>query len=81
MSARGAEEEPHVEAWETSNLHTLATFLATGALRREETRGSHWREDYPDRDDERWAVHLVGTLADGDVRLATLPVAHAEVAS
>ncbi|MDQ1704538.1 MAG: Fumarate reductase flavoprotein C-term, partial [Frankiaceae bacterium] len=21
-----------------------------------ETRGSHWRDDYPDRDDERWRV-------------------------
>ncbi|MFD0852500.1 hypothetical protein ACFQ07_09715, partial [Actinomadura adrarensis] len=37
--------------------------------RREETRGSHWREDFPDRDDTTWRTHLVteldatGTLA------------------
>ena len=29
---------------------------------REETRGSHWREDFPDRDDEHWARHVDVTL-------------------
>jgi L-aspartate oxidase len=35
------------KVWETSNLHTVATVLAYAALIREETRGSHWREDFP----------------------------------
>jgi L-aspartate oxidase len=36
------------------------------ALLREETRGSHWRDDFPDRDDARWGGHLDTTLsADG----------------
>jgi len=40
-------DKPCVEAWETTNLHTLATVIVSSALIREETRGSHWREDFP----------------------------------
>ena len=54
--------EPGLEAWETTNLHMVAAALVAGALAREETRGSHWREDFPDRDDARWLGHLDVTL-------------------
>ena len=54
--------EPGLEAWETTNLHMVAAALVAGALARQETRGSHWREDFPDRDDERWLGHLDVTL-------------------
>jgi L-aspartate oxidase len=53
------------DAWETTNLHTVSTLLAGAALLREETRGSHWREDFPDRDDAAWAGHLDWTLLGG----------------
>ena len=56
------EDEPGVAAWETTNLLTVATALLESARLREETRGSHWREDYPDRDDLHWAGHLDVTL-------------------
>ena len=39
------------DAWETTNLLTVSAALAAAAALREETRGSHWREDFPDRDD------------------------------
>ena len=58
-------EEPCVEAWEATNLHTVATAIVLGARRREETRGSHWREDFPDRDDTSWLGHLVTCLDGG----------------
>jgi L-aspartate oxidase len=48
----------------------VASALAAAALRREETRGSHWRQDFPDRDDERWRAHLVTRLADGTISMA-----------
>ncbi|MFK3730094.1 L-aspartate oxidase [Streptomyces sp. NPDC088090] len=54
--------EPGVESWETTNLLCVARVLAAAALAREETRGCHWREDRPDRDDERWRRHLVVRL-------------------
>ena len=29
------------------------------ALERDESRGAHWREDHPERDDERWLKHSI----------------------
>ena len=44
---------PTSAAWEATNLLTVAAALVAAAPLREETRGSHWRDDFPDRDDER----------------------------
>ncbi|SHH21923.1 L-aspartate oxidase [Jatrophihabitans endophyticus] len=49
---------PGTEAWETTNLLTVSAALVQAALERRETRGAHWRDDHPDRDDERWRGHL-----------------------
>lgn len=43
-------------AWETQNLLTVAWCVTAGALRREESRGVHYRTDFPNTD-ERWRVH------------------------
>ncbi|ASQ95451.1 L-aspartate oxidase [Streptomyces sp. 11-1-2] len=67
----GKTAEPGVETWEATNLHLVARVLVAAALRREETRGCHWREDRPARDDAAWRRHLLVTLGpDGalDVR-------------
>ncbi len=53
---------PSTESWETTNLHTVASALVEAAGLREETRGSHWRDDFPERDDEQWRGHLDLTL-------------------
>ncbi|MFF3326568.1 L-aspartate oxidase [Streptomyces sp. NPDC002889] len=55
----GKTTEPGVESWETSNLLCVARVLVRAALEREETRGCHWREDRPERDDTGWRRHLV----------------------
>jgi L-aspartate oxidase len=66
--------DPRTETWEATNLLTVATALVAAASRRQETRGSHWREDYPDRDDEKWLGHLDLHLgADGMIRTDFLP--------
>ncbi|GAA1920883.1 L-aspartate oxidase [Streptantibioticus ferralitis] len=54
--------EPCVETWEATNLNLVARVLVAAARRREETRGCHWREDRPDRDDLNWRRHLVVRL-------------------
>jgi L-aspartate oxidase len=43
------------------NLVTVARLIARAALRREESRGGHFRSDYPARDDRRWRIHLADT--------------------
>ncbi|MFD5780630.1 L-aspartate oxidase [Streptomyces sp. NPDC126933] len=53
---------PGVDSWETSNLLCVARVLVAGAVEREETRGCHWREDRPERDDTDWRRHLVVRL-------------------
>ncbi|MFI8517866.1 L-aspartate oxidase [Streptomyces sp. NPDC085481] len=61
--------EPGVDSWETTNLLCVARVLVAAARERAETRGCHWREDRPDRDDENWRRHLVVRLTP-DRRLA-----------
>ena len=56
--------QPSTEDWETTNLHQIATVLVAHSQIREETRGSHWREDFPERDDARWRVRLVTRMED-----------------
>jgi L-aspartate oxidase len=66
---------PGVEAWEATNLHTVASALVAGAALRAETRGCHWREDHPDSG-EAWLGHVVTTMArDGSLRADFQPVA------
>jgi L-aspartate oxidase len=70
--------EPNTESWEVTNLLTVASVLVHAARLREETRGSHWRDDFPATDDEHWRGHLDITLrADGCLRAAL----HKEVGS
>ena len=66
--ANKAEDDPRTESWSVTNLVTISSALATAALLREETRGSHWREDFPERDDEHWRGHIDAVLADGVLR-------------
>ncbi|MFI7039872.1 L-aspartate oxidase [Microbispora rosea] len=58
--------EPCTESWEATNLLTVASALVAAAAVREETRGSHWREDHPDRDDAHWRAHIdIALTAEG----------------
>ena len=45
--------------WRQRNLVTVARLIARAALRREESRGGHFRADFPERDDVHWQVHAV----------------------
>jgi L-aspartate oxidase len=48
-------------AWEAVNLLTVACALVASAHAREETRGCHWREDFPEAREE-WLGHLVAAI-------------------
>ena len=45
--------------YELSNLHTLASLMARSALAREESRGSHYRSDFPYREDDLFQKHSI----------------------
>jgi L-aspartate oxidase len=64
LSAPG---EPQRRAWEIYNMWTLARVVARSALAREESRGSHYRSDFPYRDDEKFARHSI-VKGEGPVR-------------
>jgi L-aspartate oxidase len=59
-----ARATPTVATWEATNLLTVASALVAGALRRKETRGCHWRVDFPEVRDE-WLGHLLPAVAPG----------------
>jgi len=50
---------------EFSYMVDLTEVITLGALEREETRGSHFRHDFPKRDDARWLKHTLVALKDG----------------
>jgi L-aspartate oxidase len=52
-------EKPGRAGYELRNLHTLALLIARSGLAREESRGSHYRADFPYRNDEDFGKHSV----------------------
>ncbi len=63
------------EALEFDNLLAQSVVSVDAALDREESRGAHAREDFPERDDENWMKHsLIWLDDDGRTRIAYRPV-------
>jgi len=64
-----------VEALELENLLACAQATVHSALNREESRGAHARDDFPDRNDETWMKHTVAWLDENQsVKLGYRPV-------
>lgn len=61
-----------ITALELGNLILLAEATVKAAIERTESRGAHAREDYPDRNDKDWMVHIISSYnpKTGDVELA-----------
>ena len=53
-----------LETLEFDNLIGQAVVTMEGALNRQESRGAHAREDFPDRDDKTWMKHTLAWLDD-----------------
>lgn len=53
------------EAIELSNMLTCALLVMRSALYREESRGGHYREDFPERNDTDWQQHIVQQIHQG----------------
>ena len=64
-----------MEAVELGFLLDCAATLVAAAQARDESRGAHYREDHPLRDDANWLKHsLAYRLDDGSIKLETKPV-------
>ncbi|HZZ43306.1 MAG TPA: L-aspartate oxidase [Tepidisphaeraceae bacterium] len=52
---------PHAATagWELQNMLTACFLITTAAYTRTESRGAHYRTDYPTRDDAHWRLHLL----------------------
>jgi L-aspartate oxidase len=62
---------PSTESWETTNLRLVGQALVQAAALREETRGGHWRADFPSTDDAHWRGRLVTSRSpDGTLECA-----------
>jgi L-aspartate oxidase len=48
-----------VSGWELQNMLTVCALITSAAYSRTESRGAHYRLDYPARDDEHWRLHLL----------------------
>ena len=59
-----------LEAREVGYLLDCAEATVAGALAREESRGAHFREDFPERDDANWLKHTPGVPPRGRTRHA-----------
>ena len=59
-----------LQALELEGLLYVAEVIAKGALARRESRGSHFRTDYPTRDDAQWLKHTLATLEGGEIRFS-----------
>ncbi len=58
-----------LEILELGHLLDLAYTVTTCALNRQESRGAHAREDFPDRDDQNWLKHTLAWLEGDEIRL------------
>ncbi|WP_161855550.1 FAD-binding protein [Bradyrhizobium sp. CCBAU 051011] len=58
-------------ALEHRNLLDIAEVIIRAAMLRTESRGSHYRADYPDRNDADWLTNIFAALDDGQLRLET----------
>jgi len=58
-----------LELIELRNLLDLSLLTAASALNRQESRGAHSREDFPDRDDDNWLKHSLAYLDNDTVRI------------
>jgi L-aspartate oxidase len=58
LPAAAEESGATITGWELQNMLTCCFLMSTAAYTRTESRGAHYRLDYPQRDDEHWRLHL-----------------------
>jgi len=72
MRARDVHEL--VELKQVENMVLIAELMLKASLMRTESRGSHYREDYPRLDNENWMKWILVSQENGDINLRTEPL-------
>ena len=63
-----------IHRWELDNLLTVSMVIVQAALERRESRGAHFREDFPERKDE-FNYHTLASMSEfGQVSLGKRPI-------
>lgn len=70
-----------VMAYRVPRMLKVALCITTGALAREESRGAHYREDFPRRDDAQWLKRTLATWSGPAARLPNLSFEPLDVAA
>jgi len=63
-----------IAALEIENMLTIAEMVAKAALMREESRGAHYRRDFPKTDNQNWFVNIVIRQDGGKMTFEKVPV-------
>lgn len=63
-----------IDALELGHMLALAEAVVASALARTESRGAHWREDFPERNDENWLKHTLIQKRDAGISITYKPV-------
>ena len=63
-----------VECLQAESMLSTLRVIAGSALLREESRGAHYRRDFPGTDNDRWLVNTIVRQLEGSLELATTPV-------
>ncbi|MBD3884403.1 succinate dehydrogenase/fumarate reductase flavoprotein subunit [Phormidium tenue FACHB-886] len=64
-----------IEALELQSLLIVGEMILTGALNRQESRGAHYREDFPDRNDPDFLKHTMAFYSPAGIDIQYRPVA------
>jgi succinate dehydrogenase / fumarate reductase flavoprotein subunit len=62
------------EALELQNLLIVGEIILTGALNRQESRGAHCREDFPERDDTNFLKHTLAYYSPAGIQIGDRPL-------
>ncbi len=63
-----------IEALELQSLMMVGELILTSALNRQESRGAHSREDYPDRNDQTFLNHSLAYYNENGIKIQYMPV-------
>jgi succinate dehydrogenase / fumarate reductase flavoprotein subunit len=63
-----------VSTWEVKSALVVCETVLRSALMRQESRGAHYRSDFPDRDDTKWKVNIYCRKSGREMVLSKLPV-------